>query len=176
MSPKHLLLSSLILCILFSCGTRKAKIDNYKVNVVTEEKSKLKVDSSSNENTKTKEKVTVKQEEQKDITQKDVKIEVKEIFNKDGQLAERTTTTISIDKTDKSKMQFNTVQEKDNSTVKKALKKIDHTATTVIDSLIKTNSRNVDADTTVVKNIGGWPVLLVIVVLGLGALWLIKRR
>jgi len=176
MRTRHLLYSLLIALIFTACGTRKAKIDNYKVNVTTEEQSKLKVDSSEKTYAKVEEKRETKIKVENDVTEKDVKTEVKEIF-KDGELTERTTTTTTTDKVDRSKSETNQKSDSKSSSIKEALNKIEKTANKVVDSMIKSNSKDIDANKTVVKNLGGWTVIIVIALIAIASFWYwLKKR
>lgn len=176
MKTRHLLYSLLIVLMFTACGTRKAKISNYKANVTTEEQSKLNVDSSEKKVEKVEEKKETKTKVENDITQKDVKTEVKEIF-KDGELTERTTTTTISDKVDKSRSETNEKTDRKSSSIKETLKKIESKATKIVDSMIKSNSKDIDANTTVVKNVGGWVVLVMLFLVIVGSIWYwIKRR
>lgn len=170
MRTKHLLYSLLIVLLLNSCGTRKAKISNYKVNVTTEEQSKLKIDSSQKTVAKVEEKSDIKTKVENDIKQKDVKTEVKEIFT-DGELTERTTITIISDKVDNSKTEINEQTDRKSTTIKETLKHIEKTANKVVDSLFQTKSKEVDANTTIVKNVGGWAVVLLITLIIIASIW-----
>lgn len=176
MKTKILLLFSALI-ILASCGTRKATITKYKENVTVEEKTKVKSDSTSSQKETVKEKTEVKSVEQKDVTEKDVKTEVREIFDKDGKLSERTTTTTIIDKTDKSILEGTRKKEKESTSLKETAKRINRTANKVVDSLIKSNSKNIDSNTTIVKNFGGWVPLMLLGFMALVAIWywLIRR-
>ena len=162
-----LLLLSII--ILASCGTRKSAISNYKANVVTKEEVDTKVDSTATVQEVVKEKEITKQVEKKDITEKDVKTEVKEVF-KDGQLVEKTTTTTVSDKIDRSTSTKQKEREKQTSSLKEVVKRIEQTANKVVDSLIKEKNKTVESK----KGIGFWWILIVLILAGSAWYWLRK--
>ncbi|KQC02112.1 hypothetical protein AQF98_00625 [Pedobacter sp. Hv1] len=160
-------LSSLLLIgVLFaSCGTRKANIDKYLANVVIKENTTLKVDSSSIENEQSMEKEVTKSTDQKDVTQKDVTTQVKEVF-KDGVVVERTTTTTITDKVDKSKLEIEKIVEKEKSSLKETLNRIEKTANKVVDSLIKEKHKEVENK----KGIGIW-VYIALILVAVCSIW-----
>lgn len=165
---KILILSLLV--ILSACGTRKAAIEKLKVNVTTKEQSKLTIDSSEKLTAKVEEKTETKTKVENDVKQKDVKTEVREVF-KDGQLTERTTTTTTTDKVDNSKTETTETKTKDASTIKDVFKKIEKTANKVVDSMIKSNAKDIKVDSTIVKNFGGWAVMVLIALVIVGSVW-----
>jgi len=170
----YLLLSSILL-ILSSCGTRKSVITTYKANVTLKEQTSLKVDSLAIEVGQVKEKEQTREVEKKDIEQKDIKTEVKEVF-KDGKLTERTTTTTTSDKFDKSTKESTTSINNEKSSFKEVAKHINQTANKIVDSLIKGNSKNIDSNTTIVRNFGGWLPILVIITIGITGWYFFKRK
>lgn len=165
---KILILSLLV--ILSACGTRKAAIEKLKVNVTTKEQSKLTIDSSEKLTAKVEEKTETKTKFENNIKQKDVKTEVREVF-KDGQLVEKTTTTTTSDKADNSKSETSEKKSKDESSIKDALKKIEKNAGKIVDSMIKSNAKEIDANNTIVKNFGGWAVMVLIALVIVGSVW-----
>ncbi len=156
-------LSSLFIfgLLLTSCGIRKTKIDSYLANVETSEKTELKIDSIATVKELSKEKNVTTSVDQKDVIQKDVTTRVKEIF-KDGEVIERTTITTISDKIDKSKNEAVREIQKEDSSIKKAIKHVENTANKVVDSLIKEKYKNVESK----KGLGLWvtlPLILAVV-------------
>jgi|GEM_PF-2555870 len=170
MKTKIILLISLI--ILASCGSRKSAIDTYKANVTIKDKVAIKVDSTEKTSTVLDEKERTKFNDQKDIVKKDIKTEVKEVFQ-DGKLTERTTTTTISDLLDKSNSQYKGERDVKATTLKDVARSIESTATKVVDSLIKSKNKKIEADKSFVKNIGGWPVIVFIClfIFVLAAIW-----
>ena len=165
-------LSSLFILGLFfaSCGTRKTKIDSYLANVETSQKKELKIDSIATVKELSKEKNVITFIDQKDIIQKDVTTQVKEIF-KDGEVIERTTTTTISDKVDKSKNEAVSEIQKEASSIKKAIKHVKNTTNKAVDSLIKEKHKAVENK----KGVGLW-VTVTLILIVVFAIWYWWRK
>lgn len=172
--PKILILSFLL--VFYSCGTRKAAIDKLKVAVISKEAEIVNLVEKENSIVESTDKTVIINKVDNDISQKEQKTEVKETFV-DGKLTERTTITTLSDKVDKSKSDHKLDNSSQQNAVKDVLKHLEKTANKVVDSLFQTKAKKADANTTIVKNVGGWVVLVIIVVIIIGSIWYwIKKK
>lgn len=165
---KILILSLLV--ILSACGTRKAAIEKLKVNVTTKEAETVNLVEKEKTTSESTDKIITTKKVDNDISQKDQKTEVKEKFV-DGQLTERTTVTTTSDKVDKSKSENKEDKTSEQKTVNEVLKNLEKTANKIVDSMIKSNAKEIDANNTIVKNFGGWAIMVLMALIVIGSIW-----
>ncbi|MCY1527802.1 hypothetical protein D9M68_628850 [compost metagenome] len=156
----RLLLLLISVLLLFSCGTRKVNIN--KSSQTTEVSKEVSKEISVKE-------TDVKKEESREVISNDTQQEDTEtVIEREYDLTptgtylkKETATTRRTAKVDKSKIDKFAISEETHTS------EIDATEVAKYDSLerVKEKEKAVDADSTVVKNIGGWPIILTIILI-----------
>lgn len=151
------------LLILVGCGVRKTGIEK----TTNFEKGKSGENTNQTENSKSEERETTKEENSQESKKDIVTTEVSKEYNESGNLIKENTKT-TVDKS----TQKNTSNL--NSDKKKVIEKWLKIRTTTYDLLIiktTTKSKNVAADKTISKNLGGWGVPLTLGIVAIVAIF-----
>lgn len=161
----------LVAVSLSGCGTRKSAVDTFKAN------SEIK-EGSKSEGSVTKETVTSESKEsteQNSNTDEKQEQRITELFYENGMLKERVTELLNSKSTNNS--------SSDRKSLKTSVNRIDsifnNTLYKTVTITIKEKHKVVDADKSIVANVGGWGVVISLGVVCIGAIFLyfyLKRR
>lgn len=157
---------------LSGCGTRKTAVDTFKVNAEIKEGSKsegsVTKTSTNSETTESRNNISNLEQNQKQI--------ITELFNENGGLKSRVTELESL------RMENNSTNE--SKSLKTYINRIDsnfnNTLYKTVTITVQEKHKVVDADKSIVANMGGWKVIVILGALCICAVffyfYLTKRR